>query len=395
MDDDKRFTCSECNKTFKKRSRLEIHSRSHTGERPYVCDFEGCNNSYKRVDHLRRHEYTTHKPQNAVDIRCEESDCEAQFSSWDNLNKHIKRCHEKQVYTCHIAGCKAEFRKHRLLKEHKLEVHSQGAKYLCQEPGCGKSFSLGHQYRRHMKTHEGYICSECNEKFDKWSLLLKHRKRQHLKSCVHRCDKCQKSFAQKQWLTQHMVVHEAFRTVVVCPYENCNREYLDQRNLNAHVRSYHEGKKFSCDHDGCNRSFATKQKLQLHQNIHDPNRPLPKKPKPKTTAAKLTGIRNCSHNTNASCSQASLSSPVREDRIDLHDIDQLHELSDLQAAQAGKDGVVVNSYGLKEIYRTSEEMMDTIYEEASKKAKLLQTAINEEEQTVKELNQSSGNTDLD
>ncbi|KAH3841144.1 hypothetical protein DPMN_114602 [Dreissena polymorpha] len=31
---------------------------------------------------------------------------------------------------CHIAGCKAEFRKHRLLKEHKLEVHSQGAKYL-------------------------------------------------------------------------------------------------------------------------------------------------------------------------------------------------------------------------------------------------------------------------
>jgi len=74
---------------------------------------------------------------------------------------------------------------------------------------------------------------------------------------VHQCQKCEKSFKQKQWLKQHLLTHESVRNALVCTYEDCGREYLDQRNLNAHVRSYHLGKKFTCEQEDCNRTFAT------------------------------------------------------------------------------------------------------------------------------------------
>ncbi|KAG4281753.1 hypothetical protein FPRO06_10657 [Fusarium proliferatum] len=47
------FTCSRCNKTYKRREHLQRHAASHSSLRPHRCSF--CGQSYQRADVLKRH----------------------------------------------------------------------------------------------------------------------------------------------------------------------------------------------------------------------------------------------------------------------------------------------------------------------------------------------------
>ncbi|VDI36371.1 Hypothetical predicted protein [Mytilus galloprovincialis] len=92
-----------------------------------------------------------------------------------------------------------------------------------------------------------------------------------------------------------MKSHCEEREVYTCPRPNCGRTYLEQKNLTAHIKSYHEGHRFSCQYEGCDRNFSTKQKCQKHTLLHQMKGTLPKKKsrkgvKKKSCAASVTGI---------------------------------------------------------------------------------------------------------
>lgn len=62
----KKHKCKVCDKRFTRPSSLQTHMYSHTGEKPFACDVEGCGRHFSVVSNLRRHR-KVHKGDGARD----------------------------------------------------------------------------------------------------------------------------------------------------------------------------------------------------------------------------------------------------------------------------------------------------------------------------------------
>jgi len=60
----KKHKCKVCDKRFTRPSSLQTHMYSHTGEKPFACDVEGCGRHFSVVSNLRRHK-KVHKGEGA------------------------------------------------------------------------------------------------------------------------------------------------------------------------------------------------------------------------------------------------------------------------------------------------------------------------------------------
>lgn len=181
------------------------------------------------------------------------------------MNRHYQTHHVVMLpYSCGI--CSEKFRRKMQLKKHEIKEHTGNYAYTCES--CNKGFLNQFTYFRHRTTHKiQNPCPDCDLVFLKWSALVEHRRKVHKGVPRFSCDICGKTFCRKPNLKEHMSLHLLNEeNVFQCTYENCSKFYTVKRNLNSHIRSKHEGKRWTCDI--CKRQLSSFQKLKQHISAH-------------------------------------------------------------------------------------------------------------------------------
>jgi len=245
----KTFPCPKCEKSFTRKSSLNVHIRSHgIGEKkPYKCHICGqgsatksnltshirskhntggktykcgmCEKGFPRSDSLRRHE-KSHKPvDERKTFRCKI--CPKAYVSNAGLKTHIRTDHEKKRFICNEGNCnEQEFTQASGLKAHKLRAHSGSEKqFKCPADGCNLEF-----WRK------------CE--------LNSHHKDVHTAEKDHKCD-----------------------------FSGCSFTAINPSRIKMHkfiTHSLGPGDVYKCDFDGCSEGFRTRAKLTRHKLMHGP-----------------------------------------------------------------------------------------------------------------------------
>lgn len=176
MHDSKPYPCRFCSKCFLTATRLEEHTRTHTGESPLVCSH--CGQHFKARSALRVHLVRKHSTLHQLKVVAHKCNiCGRQFSSKAYLMLHIKWHSGKfRAYRCHI--CNRAFYDPYAVRKH-MVVHAELRErpFLCYT--CGKGFTTRGNLKTHAASHKNeklFFCIYCSKGFKFKSNLNKHLK---------------------------------------------------------------------------------------------------------------------------------------------------------------------------------------------------------------------------
>ncbi|KAH9823712.1 Asparagine-rich zinc finger protein AZF1 [Teratosphaeria destructans] len=125
----KRYHCSmpNCGKSFYQKTHLEIHTRAHTGVKPFVCKEPSCGQRFSQLGNLKTHErrHTGERPYHC-DI------CGKTFAQHGNVRAHKIVHTAAKPFTCKLDNCNKQFTQLGNLKSHQNKFHVETIRRLKQ-----------------------------------------------------------------------------------------------------------------------------------------------------------------------------------------------------------------------------------------------------------------------
>ncbi|XP_077322685.1 uncharacterized protein LOC143956343 [Lithobates pipiens] len=188
-------SCLGCGESFKTRSKLVVHLRSHTSV-TFSCSECGKSFSEERelLIHRKTHKSETHPS----------SECGKCFPEEKRLLLHTSDC----PYLC--SECGECFTQQGSLIAHQTG-HNTELPLSCSE--CGKGFTRKSKLLAHQRSHTGerpFFCSFCGKSFTWKENLVRHQRKYMVKPHFS-CSECGKCFFEKKKLLDHRKSHMGYR----------------------------------------------------------------------------------------------------------------------------------------------------------------------------------------
>jgi len=158
------FSCEVCHEYFTQQYDLQVHMRTHAGDKQYDLSNKQFISSADAERHMLTH--TGNKP-----FSC--NVCYKRFTQSYNLKRHMLIHTGSKLISCNV--CHKQFARSCSLKLHML-THTGNKPFSCNV--CHKRFTQRGSLTEHMRIHTGekpFSCDVCHKRFTRKKALGSHR----------------------------------------------------------------------------------------------------------------------------------------------------------------------------------------------------------------------------
>ncbi|XP_069875355.1 zinc finger protein ZXDC-like isoform X2 [Dipodomys merriami] len=257
-----------CGWAFTTSYKLKRHLQSHDKLRPFGCPAGGCGKKFTTVYNLKAH-MRGHEQESL--FKCEV--CAERFPTHAKLSSHQRSHFEpERPYKCDFPGCEKTFITVSALFSHNRAHFREQELFSCSFPGCSKQYDKACRLKIHLRSHTGerpFVCDSdsCGWTFTSMSKLLRH-KRKHDDDRRFTCpvEGCGKSFTRAEHLKGHSITHLGTKPFE-CPVKGCCARFSARSSLYIHSKKHLQdvgAPKSRCPVSSCSRLFTSKHSMKAH-----------------------------------------------------------------------------------------------------------------------------------
>ena len=156
----KRYQCdhTDCGKSFYQKTHLEIHTRAHTGVKPFACKEPACGQRFSQLGNLKTHErrHTGERP-----YECDL--CGKTFAQHGNVRAHKIVHTAAKPFTCKLDDCNKQFTQLGNLKSHQNKFHIETIRHLKERFLNIKEGDVVESWEKEMWEYFGGLYKNCNK----------------------------------------------------------------------------------------------------------------------------------------------------------------------------------------------------------------------------------------